>query len=106
MCPPGTGEGFLEVGDTHPHPCPGDGEKQTWVYRQATWGRPGPAVACVAQSRPLSPGGSIHGAQMVGTAIGAGAQKEQVGPDTEPAPQLLPPPSSLLPSPSSVLHSR
>ena len=97
--PPGN-RGGLPGGGAHPcHPCPGDGEKQTWVYRQATWGCPGPAVACVAQSRPLSPGGSIHGAQMLGTAIGAGAQKEQVGPATEPAPQLLPPPSSLLPHP-------
>ena len=39
---------------------------------------------------------------MVGTAIAAGAQKEQVGPATEPAPQLLSPPTSLLPPAQQV----
>ena len=59
---------------------PGDGEKQTWVYRQATWGRPGPAVACAAQSWPLSArgqhprgtsGGDSHSCKCPGGAGGA-----------------------------------
>ena len=99
VCPPGTGEGFLEVGDTHPHPCPGDGENK----RGSTDRPPGAALVLLWPVRPraghLVPGGSIHGAQVVGTAIAASAQEEQVGPATEPAPQLLPPPSSLLPHP-------
>ena len=94
--PPGNWGG-LPGGGGHPSPP----VRVTGKNKRGSTDRPpGAALVLLWPVRPraghLVPGGSIHGAQVVGTAIAAGAQEEQVGPATEPAPQLLPPPSSRL----------
>ena len=97
--PPGNREG-LPGGGGHPSPPLSGYEEKKHGFTDRP---PGAALVLLWPVRPraghLVPGGSIHGAQVVGTAIAAGAQEEQVGPATEPAPQLLPPPST-------CLHSR
>lgn len=74
-CPEETREGFLEVGGTDLHPCPGE-EKKTRVYRQVTLGvtwpccglhGPEPATWCQATLCRGTNGGDGRGPSAEGT---------------------------------------